>query len=457
MRHRQFIFIAVLALVLILAGCAKVECRKDEQCVKQHYTAKCVDNKCAYTPIPGECGNGACEGKENSCTCPQDCAPCAGKLGKYLVKQCNAQKECTADIPASAQKPITLTREITTGGTKIGVTSTFNQPFNLKRDELELEFGINAMAAGMSDLRITRLALTGTTADRRTVQLADKTVTRPLFDGAKSKEYLTLDFSTAEHDGELANLNLNIYLDYVQSSGTSSTPKSATIPLSYQSLKFDWARPDQPTGCGVCDDGNPATIDTCGPETEYYCVHTPKPGVCGSGVCDGGKNKCTCPQDCGTCTGSGTYTTRACIGTSCLTELKPGITAQQKAEFDDRDLSAFHLQNNYKYAKPFNAKTDKFTLEFMLYQKQDTVDSVKIKDIRLLDGTEEIAHIDAGKTLTAAGQKETVQLTVPPQTTPEQERNIILRVWYEYVQSNQTKQADYTKSLGKITLVSPDV
>lgn len=457
MRCRNLVFIGVLALVIILAGCAKVECKKDAQCVKPHFTAKCVENKCAYTPIPNECGNGVCDGKENECTCPSDCGSCSGKLGKYLVKQCNAQKECTADIPASAQKPITLTRELTTGGTKIAVTSTFNQPFNLKRDQLELEFGITMMGAGMSDLRITRLVMNGVTADKRTVGLVDKSVNQPLFEGAKPKEYLALDFSTAEHDGELTGLTLTTHLDYVLKSGSTSTPKSVTVPLQYQALKFAWARPDQPTGCGTCDDNNPATTDSCGPETNYYCVHTPKPGVCGSGVCDGGKNKCTCPQDCGTCSGGGTYTTRACIGTSCLVEIKPGVIAQQKAEFDDRDLGAVHLQNRYAYPAPFNTKKDAFSLEFTLYQKQDTVESVTIKDIRLLDGSQEVAYASAGKTLNTAGQKETVTITITPQPASEQEKSLALRVWYEYVQNNQTKQADYTKQLGKIALLSPDV
>jgi hypothetical protein len=112
MRQNPFVFIGILALLLILAGCTKAECRKDTDCVKPHFTGACVDKKCSWNPVPNECGNSVCDGKENECTCPQDCGSCTGKLGKYLVKQCNAQNDCTADIPAATQKPITLTREL---------------------------------------------------------------------------------------------------------------------------------------------------------------------------------------------------------------------------------------------------------------------------------------------------------------------------------------------------------
>lgn len=459
MRCRTLIFISVLALTLILAACAKTECRKDVDCTKPHFTATCVENKCAYTPIPGECGNGLCDDDENKCTCSQDCGECAGKAGKYLVQQCNAQKtDCVQDIPETAQKPITQTRELTAAGSKIAATTTFNQPFNLLRDQVELEFKLSVLGQGVSDLTITRLELTGMTPDKRTVPLADKTVHRPLYEGAKAQEYMIIGFPTAERDGELTNLNLKVYVDYVLTSGTTTASKSMVLPHPYQALKFAWALPEKSSGCPAsCDDGNPGTEDVCGPETSYFCEHRPVPGVCGNGICDGTKNPCTCAQDCGPCAGGGTYTTKSCVSNACITQVKPGIKTQPQSLFDDRDLSAFHLQNNYKYNAPFNIKTDKFSLEFTLYEKQATVSSAKITDIRLLEGAQEIAYTKADKELSTIGQKETVEFMIPSLPAAEQEKSMILRVWYEYVQNNQTKQADYTKALGKITLLNPDV
>ncbi len=461
MRYKSLLFIGILAAVLILAGCAKAECKKDAQCSKPHYAGTCTDKKCVYEPIPNECGNGQCEAPvgENKCTCGADCGECTGKAGKYLVQQCNAQDECVEDIPATTQKPITQTRELATGGSKISVTSTFNQPFNIKKDRLELEFKMSVLAPSMSDVMISRLELTGMTTDKRTVSLTDKTVDKSLFaEGSKFKEYVIIDFPGTEKDGELTSLNLKIYADYVQTSGTTVTPKSTTLNHAYQSLKFAYARPEKSPGCPAsCDDANPGTQDVCDASTSYFCENKPIAGACGNGICDGTENPCTCVQDCGPCSGGGTYLTRSCVSNACLAQLKPGVTAQPQSLFDDRDMSAFHMQNSYKYNKPFNTNADKFTLEFTLYEKQDTVSSVKIKDIRLLAGTQEIAYITAGKTLSSVGQKETVELSVPAQATPEVERNLNLRVWYEYVQDSTTKQGDYSKGLGKVTLLSPDV
>ncbi len=458
MRCKYLAIIAVVALLLVLAGCGKAECKKDSDCTKPHFTGKCIDKKCAYTPIPNECGNLKCEAGENKCSCPDDCGKCEGKIGKYLTLSCNAQKECVQDIPAAMQKPITLTRELTTGGTRISVTTTFNQPFNTKKDQFELDFGINALAPTMSDLKITRLELTGMTPDRRTIQLSDKTTSKILFETGKATEKLIIDFPTTDHDGELTNLILKIYLDYALISGTATTPKSAMLQNNYQSLKFIWAMSEKPSGCPAsCDDKNPGTRDYCGPETNYFCVNEPIAGACGNGICEGTENKCTCPSDCGPCTGGGTYLVLSCVADKCAAQMKPGITAQPQSLFDDRDLGAFHMQNNYKYNKPFNTKTDKFTLEFSLYTKQDNVASIKIKDIRLLDGAQELAFASAGKEFTEAGQKQTVEFAVPALGPLEQDRSLALRVWYEYVQDGQTKQGDYTKQLGKVMLLNPDV
>ncbi len=451
------VIIGILAIALILAGCAKAECKKDADCTKPHFTGTCIDKKCTWTPIPNECGNSLCETGENKCTCSTDCGACEGKSGKYLVQQCNALQECTEDIPATAQKPIALTRELTTGGSKISVASTFNQPFNTRKDQFGLEFGLNVLAPTMSEATITRLELTGMTPDKRTIPLADKSISRTLHPGAKAKELLIIEFPTADKDGELTSLNLKVYLDYLLTSGTSATPKSTILQHAYQSMKFAWARPETPSGCPAsCDDANPGTQDSCGPETMYFCQHTPVAGACGNGICDANENKCTCPSDCGPCSGSTTYLSRSCANNACISQLKPGITAQPQSLFDDRDIGPVHLQNTYKYSKPFNTKTDKLTLEFTLYEKQESVSSFTIKDIRVLDGTNEVASISAGRQLSSAGQKETVELSIPAQGPAEQERNLALRIWYEYVQGSETKQGDYSKALGKTVLLNPD-
>jgi hypothetical protein len=460
MRCRTVVFASIFALLLLLAACGKAECKKDSDCVKPHFTGSCDDKKCSYAPIPNECGNLECEpgNNENKCTCAEDCGECSGKSGKYLTQQCNAQDECVEDVPETSQKPISLTKELTTGGSKISVTSKFAQPFNLRKDQIELEFGLNVLSPTMRDLKVSRLELTGTTPDKRTVALADKSVEKTLFaEGSKAREWLILEHAAAEKDGELTNLNLKVYIDYTLVSGTTLAPKSVTLNHPYSNLKFAWALPATSPGCPKnCDDGNPGTDDVCGPETNYFCEHRPKAGACGNGVCDANENKCTCPQDCGPCASTGTYLASSCVGTNCVSQLKPGIAVQPQSIFDERELGAFTLQNTYRYNKPFNTKADKLVLELTLYAKKDDVSGIKIKDIRLLESAQEVAFLSANKELTSAGQKETIEIAIPA-GLPEQERSLTLRVWYEYTQGGETKQADFSRPLGKMTLISPDV
>ena len=369
---------------------------------------------------------------------------------------CNRDNECIQDIPPTAQKPITMTKELTTGGTKIGLTTLFNQPFNTKKDQFSVEFRINSLAQGMSDIRINRLELTGMTPDKRTISLADKTINRNLFEGSKLKERLIIDFPTADRDGELTNLILKAYIDYVLTAGTTATPKTAILQQNYQPLKFAWAMPEKSPGCPAKCEEQPGMKVECSERTNFFCEYTPIQGACGNGVCEATENKCTCPADCGPCTGGGAYTSRSCIGGSCVTQLRTGITIKPQSLLDERPIGPFELQNTYKYNNPFNTKIDRFTMEFRLKEKQDSVESVKIAEARLLDGSQEIASARVGKELTAKDQIETAEITVPAEL-PEQERSLSLRVWYEYVQNGETKSGDYTKSLGKVVILKPDV
>lgn len=448
---------ALIGVLIMLSACEKPECREDADCVREHFVGECVDKKCSYEPIPDECGNLVCEERagENKCTCAVDCGECSGKSGKHFVLAC-VDSTCVERIPQA--KPITQTQELSFAGSKLTTTTTFYQPFNLGADTWDLEFTLSLLAESISNVRVTRLELTGLTKDKRTVLLASKTVNKYLWaEGSTLEENLILDFTTAEKSGEFTGLTLKIFVDYTTSTAAATQQKSTVLQLRYRALRFEWAKP-KTSVCPDCDDNNPGTKDYCGPETNYFCKHDPIPGVCGNFVCEPGENKCSCAQDCGPCTGTiGAYLMRGCVGTECKAQLKPGVTITPKSLFDDRDLSAFHLQNNYEYNEPFNTRTDKLVMEFSLFEKQESVGEIKITEARLLERAEEIARATIDVTLASIGDAATAEIMIPSLPIPEQQKTVTLRVWYEYEKDGETIRNSYAKALGKIVFVTPSV
>ena len=133
----------------------------------------------------------------------------------------------------------------------------------------------------------------------------------------------------------------------------------------------------------------------------------------------------------------------------------PGVTFAPQSLFDDRNLNVFHLQNTYSFNQPFNTKDDKIVLDFNLYNKQDDVTGIKITAVRLLEKTNVIATADKSLSLASIGSKGKIELTVPAQALPESEKTVSIRIDYEYDKAGDKRKAQYTKTLGKITFISP--
>jgi hypothetical protein len=295
--------------------------------------------------------------------------------------------------------------------------------------------------------------LIGQTPDKQTVPLAELDINRPLWQGSEIDANLIVDFATTEKQGTMSNLELRITYEYI----TGSAPKSTVVKNRYSRITFDWVKPSTPYPCPAnCDDGNPGTEDVCDASTKYFCKHIPKPNVCGNYVCDSTENPCTCPFDCGPCDSTaGANMIYACISNNCISQVKAGISKTPKSLFDDRKMTQFHLQNNYGYMDPFDVSQDAFNLEFNLYDKQSGVSDVKIATVRLFEGTNEMSANNPNLALPDVGSTGTVQLNLPPQVEPEIAKTLTLKVWYEYTQGGEAKKNSYTKSLGKITLLSP--
>lgn len=448
-------------LLLILAACSSAECKKDLDCTAKPlsaFTPSCAEGKCQYNPIPNVCGNEKCDANENKCSCPNDCGTCAGAVpnSQYLSQQC-ANKECIVDVKTELVKPAFAGQESSSVGDKFKIDTSYSQPFNLKRDTFGLTITLSLPSAQNFEHKILRAEMTAQTKDKRTITLISKDINKPLWVlGSTLQEELVLDFPTPELEGELNNIALKVFYEYIQKQAGKPVKKQSNFQTTFKD-KFIFVKPSAQYSCppaSACDDKNPGTRDTCSQQTNFFCKNEPIPNACGNFVCDSNENKCGCPADCGPCQGSaGNFLDYTCKANTCAAVLKSGVTIEPNSLFDDRSLGPIQLNNNYKFNNPLNIKTDKITLEFKIYRKDPSVENVIIETVRLLEGQQQLAEVTPNQQLSE--QQTSVQVSIPTTAEPEEDHNLVLGIWYKYDQSGTTRQGNFQKPLGKITLVNP--
>jgi len=451
MRCRWLFIISIVAL-LFLTACG--ECKVDTDCPQRNaYTALCEDKECAYEPIPGVCGNGMCDAQENKCVCAQDCGPCAGAVpgSKYLKQQCIGT-QCTQDVPASQIKPIYSSADLSSGGDKFKLETTYNAPFNNKKDLFSITITRTQQATANKEAKLLSVELTALTKDRRTITLASKNIGKTLWaQGTSITEQLIFNFPTAEVEGELSNVVLKIQYEYTVAQAGKLTTRKGVLQNRYRE-KLTFVDPIAEYTCGDCNDGNPGTRDYC--DASNFCQHEPLPNICGNFKCDGNENKCTCVQDCGPCEGNaGQYLEYTCSAQACVPVMKPGVSTTPKSIFDERSIGPVQLHNTYKYSNPFNVNDQTFDLEFKISRVDPQVSGVTITTVMLLEGSQQIAQLEVDKVLSETAS--VISLSVSPLTKPEETRSVTLSVWYKYNQQGTEKTGKYTRSLEKITFIQP--
>lgn len=442
---RALFFVVLVSVLVFIAGCEKGECKRADQCAsREHYTAQCVEKKCVYEQkLADFCGESVCVGSE----------------GKYLVKECVKETQtCSSGIPESKVKLSSLVQELPSFGDKFKITTEFNQPFNVRKDRFKVTVVLAQQAASNSGYNVARAELVGTTADKRTITLGEQEINRPLWAATSEVAIpLILTFATSDFDGQLDNLVLKVYYSFVQSAGSQKITRNEVLQNRYSTLKFVWARSKNPYPCPVCNEKGEYHTGVCNQQTGF-CEYSPIQNACGNTVCESGENKCSCSVDCGPCAGDvGMHTRRTCsIENTCVAVLKEGVAITPKSVFDDRNLGLFHLQNTYQYNSPFNTRMDKAVISINLYQLQPQVSGVKIEAIRLLEGAQQIAERVVNKDLSTVGSAVREEITIPAQALPEVDRNMLVAVWYQFVQNNAVQKGSFQKSLEKVTLLTPD-
>ncbi len=453
------LFIAIISIAIFLAGCGKKECETSPDCTKAGYTSNCIDNKCIRTPIPGACGNGKCDQAENECSCASDCGVCSGSVpgSTLLQKTCTEDDVCTITVPTANIKPVSITNTINSQGNTFKITTTYNQPFNFKRDSFTTKVILDSVANFISNIRVTNYELSGVNKDKQNVVLVTKDISKPLAKGSTVEDDLHLGITTGDIEGILNTPILKINYEYTLTQGSSSQLKTAQIVNPLKGVTISWVLPPIDYDCPKdCNDNNDGTTDTCGKDTNFFCEHSPIPGACGNFECDGNENKCTCAKDCGQCSGSaGQYMDLSCKTDVCISTVRGSINVVPTSIFDDRNLNVFHLNNKFTYNKPFNVKDDRIKAEFTLYNTQATTSNINIDSIRVLDGTKELGFLPVSRQLTAVGQSFFVEVPITSVEAPESNHFTTLSVAYSYDQSGTPKKGTFTKPLEKITYITP--
>jgi hypothetical protein len=469
---------AIIAIsFLLLGGCGEdkvcpASCDDGNPC-STDTCSKETDYECSHTPIPG---------------CTPDCpTPCMGPAGMYMEMTCDAvAKQCASDAKAGLKiTTSSITNEMLSMGSKFKVITTYDQPFNMKKDLFNMRISLSTLGQGISNIMIKSAELIGTDPNRQTVTLGQKTINKYLWstetvveddlqvdfitsenDGSFTNvkvriNYEQVDFITSENDGSFTNVKVRINYDYQQTYAGQTQSKTGTFEITLRGVTFTWFKPSITQQCPAsCDDGNAGTSDICNAATDFFCTHQPIPGRCGNFVCDPTENQCTCEADCGPCSGdAGQYLSFLCANNECKTTMKSGVIQQPVSKLDEKNRNFYYLQNTYTYNTPFNVNTDTFNLEFNLYNKQDAVSGVKIVEAKLLDQTSEVASVSVGEMLNSIGSTLTAEMPVTTFVGHEDDKTLNLRVDVEYQYTTATgtelRRDNFLTSLGKITLMNP--
>lgn len=451
MKKRQctlLLFLIILFLILTACG-KKAECTTDTDCVKTGFLGKCINEKCEYAE-PGICGNKHCETGESKCNCPADCGKCEGTAGKGLEYKC-IDYNCTK-TPAS-QKLIT---EI--GSVKLATkdtlrtTTQFNDPHWLGHEQIQLTLELTQKEKGVI---ITRIELFGE-KDNNPLILTEKDLRISLIDmGEKYARKITLtpQIPAPAETGQITDLELKIYYEYPGADAT----QQASVRIRN---KLNWLSTGTTAKCPTnCDDNNPGTTDSCGPQTLYFCEHEPETNKCGNYLCETGENECNCPIDCGKCQRMLKYVEFYCEQDKCLAKEQKDITSQPRTLLHEFTTQGITFQNRYKLTEPMNQAKQKIQIEILPTLIPGDITNAKLDEIKLLDKNLELASTKPGTKLNEK-QPQNIEIELPQITTNEQEIYLTLALYFtieeKYREETKTETEKITYSLGKTTIIRTD-
>jgi len=175
MKALNLLLILVLLLsALVISGCKKEEetpreCQTSSQCKVPNkcFAPKCTaEGRCIVTPKDNCCGNRKCDpaGLENQCNCPTDCGNCSGyiqynvtsgsriqkKTTQYAIHTCE-NNDCRVGVDMTKVRNISIVDDLVVADAfKTEFLTTFNNPFNVEKDKIKIEFSLKDKESDIS-------------------------------------------------------------------------------------------------------------------------------------------------------------------------------------------------------------------------------------------------------------------------------------------------------------------
>jgi hypothetical protein len=195
--------------------------------------------------------------------------------------------------------------------------------------------------------------------------------------------------------------------------------------------------------------GNPCAQGRC---SSGRCVRIIKDDCCGNSKCeaDGGEDKCSCPKDCGNCTGKLKYNITAlgrtktyeaiyarylCINKECKIGVDPDQVNEKRFATDLEVRNAFKIELVSTINNPFDAASDTLKFRFTLKNKaSNLVGSINLTSLQIMSGSELMGEkLGLNKVLTSLEESFNDEMRIiSAQSLNEETKKVELVIGYRY-------------------------